>query len=162
MVYKQRTDTIATTFARPADTTAYAASDVVGPAVAAVQTLSDVAATPGGSGYVTKVRMVKSTSTTTNASFRVYFYTVAPTPIADNAAFTLLWANRANRIGHCDLTLSTEGTGSDSASNTDATIRLPFSCPAGVADLYAVVVAKAAYTPASAEQFYLEIGVERN
>lgn len=158
------TDVISTSFTRPNDTTAYAISDVVcnSTSAPAVMTLSNIGRELGSTGYITNVRLVKSTNVTTNASFRVYFYGTAPTPINDNAPWTLLWANRANRLGHVDFTLATEGTGSDSATDMALNVNLKFKCASDSKDIYAVLVAKAAYTPGAQEQFYLEVTAERN
>jgi hypothetical protein len=151
-------------FTRPADTTQYAASDAVTDSTSAptVRTFSSCARKNAGSGYITKARLMKSTATTTNASFRLWVYNASPTAINDNAQFTLLWANRASRIGYVDFTLTTEGTGSDSAGAVVADIRIPFVCAAGSKALYGRLEAKAAYTPGSGESFFIELTLEQN
>lgn len=113
------------------------------------------------SGLIRNVRLQKSTNGVTNASFRVYFFTALPTVVADNAAYPLKFSERAQLIGHVDLTLAIEGAGGDTAYAFLDTSNLKFSCPAGALDLFAQIVARAAYTPTSAEQFYLEIGVHQ-
>lgn len=156
---------ITATFTRPADTTAYAASDVVCNSTSspAVITFTNIAKEAGGNGYIMSARLNKSTTTTTNANFRLYLYTVAPTPIADNAAFTLLYANRASRIGWIDFSsMNTEGTGSDSANAYVTAAGVKFTCAADSRNLYGVLVAKAAYAPGNAEQFFIELGCDLN
>ena len=152
------------TFARPADTTAYAANDAVSngdPSV--LMTFAGLARVAGGSGYITKARIVTDQSANT-AAFRLWLYTISnPSVAADNAAFTLSWANRANRIGYIDFpALATEGTGSDSASALADTIRLAFQCAAGSQALYALLETKSAFTPANAQNFYVELTAEQN
>lgn len=160
--------TVGQAFTRPGDTTAYAVSDVVGPVTTpAVITFAGAAratgGTDGGTGYVVKARVAKNTNTTTNAAFRLYLYTTSVTPIADNVAWTHLYANRANLIGWVDFpTMTTEGTGSDCAEATLNDLRLPFVCAASGSALYGVLVARAAYTPGASDAFYVEITTEQN
>jgi hypothetical protein len=149
----------ASEFTRPADTTAYTAGDVVGTSPAAVITLSNCARVAGGSGIITSVRLAADSATTANGIFRVYFFSTAPTAIADNSPFTLLWANRAIRVGAVDLTLRTEGSGSDSAEAFNSSVVVPFTCASSSKDLTAVLVAEAAYAPKNAGLFRLEVGI---
>src|SRR5688572_28049103 len=94
------------TFTRPADTNAYAASDAVSNSTTApvALTFTNVARVNAGSGYITTARLLKNGTTTANANFRLYLFNTSPTAINDNAAFTLLWANRATCIGYIDFT----------------------------------------------------------
>ena len=149
-------------FERPNDTTAYSGNDVVGPTVAAVMTFANVGRIVGGNGYVTNVRLVKSTNVTANATFRLWLYQTAPAAIADNAPFTLLYANRAIRLGYVDLPCSTEGAGSDSASSFLTNVNLKFACTAASRDLYGVLEVKQAYIPGALEDFFVEITVDQN
>jgi hypothetical protein len=119
--------------------------------------LLDVVAEKYSQGRIVKTRLICNLATITNGTFRVYFFTSQISQIADNAAWTLLYANRAAMVGYTGaLTLVTEGSGSDAGVAQDFT-SIPF---AGVNDLYAIVVAEGAYTPSSGETFYLEVTVE--
>lgn len=148
-------------FTRPSNTTAYTAEDEVNTLAGQALTLEpadgkyDVVT--NGSYYIKSLRFVKSSTTTTNASFRIYFYNASYTAIADNSASTLLFADRAKRIGYADVTFSTGGSGSDCAEAYVTGIDLPHL--SSLDTLYWRVVAKAAYTPASAEEFYLEVNL---
>lgn len=95
----------AATLTRPADTTAYTAKDAVADSTSAptVLTFSNLARVNAGSGYIVKARLMTNQSTNT-ARFRLHLFDTSPTAINDNAAYTLLWANRATRIGYIDLT----------------------------------------------------------
>ncbi len=148
-------------FTRPSDTTQYTAGDVVGPVTTpAVQTLANVGKYGKGSGVIKRIQLSKSTTTVTLATFRVWFYTIAPTAIADNSAWTTLYANRESLIGYRDLDIMVSG-GSGAAGQMSATaLDLPYVCEAGAA-IYAVISAVGAYTPASAETFSLSVTVER-
>lgn len=151
-------------FTRPADTTAYAVDDVVSNSTTTTTplTFTNAARVGNGTGYIVSARMAKSTNTTTNASFRLWLYRDNPTtPPGDNSPFALLWANRTVRMGFIDFTLSTAGTGSNSASDFKVGLNIPFFAVNG-RNLYGVLIARGAYTPASGEQFFIEIGLEQN
>lgn len=154
------------TFTRPADTTAYAANDMVGPASgAAMQTLSDVVDVNGGSGKIVDVILACDEPTITNGSFRVYFFNAAHTPAADNAAFASFYANADEFQGYCDVTLVSVGGGgsgrnSGKVTSAEPTLPIPFVCASGDNDLYVVITALAAYTPRSAGVFRLSVTVE--
>ena len=153
---------VATEFIRPANTTAYAAKDVVGPAVTAVLTFTNIAREVGGGGYLTKARLLTSQSANA-ARYRLHLYHTAPTAIADNAPFTLLWANRANRLGSIDFAAAgTEGSGSDAANCLNTEIRLAFVCAASNRSLYGLLETLDAFTPTSGQQYFVELTAETN
>lgn len=127
-----------------------------------------------GSYQIKQVKMSKSTASVTNASFDVYFYTSGVTATQDNQPMDLKYADKHVRIGKTSLTMltadSSTSTGSE-ATNTDVNltfIAIPpnssnlatdpgYTQTANDAALYAQIVATAAYTPGSAEQFFLEV-----
>ena len=144
-------------FTRPADTTAYAAKDVVGPAVTANLTFANVARVNGGSGIITKARVVTSQSANV-ASYRLYLFHTAPTAIADNAPFTLLDANKDKRIGFIDIgPAATEGAGSDCAEAENDWVRKVFKCAAASRTIYGILTTQTVFTPASAQTYYVEL-----
>ena len=154
---------VSTSFARPAGTTAYTAKDAVADSASAptVLTFTKMANKPGGTGYITKARLMSDQSGNT-ARFRLHLFHTAPTPINDNAAHTLLYANRANRVGHVDFdAMQTEGSGSTAANASNTAVRLPFACAAGSRDLFGLLETLDAFTPASAQAFHLELTAER-
>ena len=141
-------------FTRPANTTAYAAGDVVnGDGV-----LVPIALPAGqAGGTITSVRLTKSGEVLTLSTFRVHFFSASFAIPADNAIMTALHANRASYLGFVDLPIMVnDGTGSGAAFTKDDDVRIPFSSET----VYAVIVAVGAYTPASAEVFNLGIGIE--
>lgn len=141
-------------FTRPADTTQYAAEDAVnGGGILTFSPSVDV--TDGQSLIVKSARLVTDNTATTNASFRLNLIDTDQTVVADNAQQTLLWANRDKRVGYVDLSLSTGGTGSNCAEGFAADVNIPIKTAA--TDIYGYLVAKAAYTPASAQNFYIEL-----
>lgn len=153
---------VSASFTRPADILQYAANDVVSNSTSApaVLTFANMARMPGAGGRVHTARHMKSSTTTAAAQFRLWLYRTAPTPINDNAQFPLLWANRANRLGFIDFTHSTAGTGSDSSSAMVTFAGVDYICGSGDTSLYGILLATAAYTPANAEQHFIELGVE--
>ena len=151
-------------FTRPSDTTAYAAQDVVSNSTSApsVLTFSAAAQTSGGTGLILSARHLKSSATTTGATYRLHLYRVAPTAINDNSPFTLLFANRANRIGFIDFNHQTGGTGSDASNALTTFVNLPFVCDAASANIFGILTVTSAYTPTSAEQHFIELHIARN
>lgn len=155
---------IATEVTRPADTTAYAALDVVSDSTSAptVITFTNVARVNNGNGYVVKARLM-SDQTTLTSRLRLHLFHTAPTAINDNSPYTLLYANRANRIGYCDFpAVATEGTGSTAASANIADLRIAFVCAAADRNIYAFLETRDAFTPASGQKFYLELTADLN
>lgn len=140
-------------FTRPANTTAYAAGDVVnGDGVLVPIALS----IGGGKGEICQVVLTKSGEVLTLSTFRVHFFSASFATDADNAIFTKLHANRATYLGFVDLPIMVnDGTGSGAAFTKDDDVRIPF----GGETVYAVITAVGAYTPASAEVFHLTVGV---
>lgn len=153
---------LATSFTRPADTTAYSSLDAVSNSTTspAVLTFTGAARVAGGAGYITGARLRKSTSTP--ASFRLHLFHTAPAAIADNSPFLLRWDDRDKAAGTIDLSCGTEGTGSDAAEGRDFTVRIPYVCASTDTALYGLLEVLGAYTPGNAEQFYIELLVERN
>jgi len=154
------------TITRPADTTAYAANDVVSSSTtepaAIILDLATAGVPAGGSGYLVKARFLTNQSSNV-ARYRVHLYKSAPTPVNDNAPFTLLWANRANRIGVIDIpALNTAGAGSDAANALVADLRLAFKLAPAETRLWAIVQILDGFTPASGQLFFLSVLVDRN
>ena len=150
------------TFTRPNDTTTYAAFDSISNSTSSptAMTFAASARAAGGSGLILSARHIKNSATTANATFRLHLYRDTIAAVNDNAQYPLLWANRANRIGHIDFSHTTMGTGSDSSSSLVTYVGLPFIA-AGTA-LYGRLIALAAYTPAAQEQHFIELQIAQN
>lgn len=154
---------IQATFTRPADTTAYAALDSVSNSTSAptVITLAGAGRASGASGYITRVRFETDQSTCV-ARFKLHFFNASVANINDNAPHTKLWAQRASYVGSIALpAMATEGTGSTAAYSQDLTTRLAYQIPSGTS-LFALVETLDAFTPASGQNFFLEVGTEQN
>ena len=145
------------TFNRPADTLAYASGDLVANSTTAgsVTALSlGVARVAAGGVSIRRVRLRKSNAGVTNASFRVHFYTAAPTATnGDNGVW--LTSGVASYRGSIDVVMDrafSDGAAGVAALSPDINIRLA----SGTA-IFALIEARAAYAPASAETFGLMV-----
>lgn len=150
-------------FTRPADTTAYASGDLVANNTTAGSVvplnLKDASRGPSHAGRIRRVRIRKSGTSTTNAAFRVHLYAVASITCAngDNGAFSTNGA--ANYLGQVDVTVGqafTDGAGGDAIAD------ISFRTPSDSSNLSALIEARGAYTPASAEVFTVAIEVEQD
>lgn len=148
-------------FTRPANTTAYASGDLVAndTTAASVVAMSWTVGSPDSrKGFIRKVRMWSDDSDTTNASFRVHFYTANPCATAptngDNGAYAVTITN-ASYIGAVDVTLDRTINNSDAfgigVPNSGA--EMNYDLGSTGTTLYALIEARAAYTPASGEVF---------
>lgn len=156
---------IATEFTRPADTTAYAANDVVSDSISAttMQPLANAARVSGGSGYIVGIR-----ATTDKKSIvprvRVHFFnTNGATLAADNVAWKEVYADASKRVGSWDMPAMSTGadtTNSDMSRSLDLAVRIPYTCAA--TSLYYVLETLDAFTPASGEKLTVTIYVDRN
>lgn len=160
-------------FTRPANTTAYAASDVVGPAVAAVLEFTNMARLAlaansgrlgGNSGYITQAALQTNKSTIT-AKHMLHLFNTAPAVIADNAANTRLWADTPGYIGFIEFpAMATGGSGSDKATAQkgmgNANMPIAYTCADEKKNLYGVLVTSEAYTPDSGQQYSVALWSE--
>lgn len=170
LVKKKR---ISASFVRPSNTTAYAAGDAVGPVTTpALQTLAGAARFNGGSGRIVQVQLVTNLAVVTNGTFNVYFFNTIWTPQADNAAETGIYTLGGDYLqGRVTLPILVAESASAVAAVTnvdekfgggDDGIPLAFQCASGNTSLYALIIATAAYVPASAQPFKLSVIVEQD
>jgi hypothetical protein len=155
------------TVTRPADTTAYAAKDVISTAVGAVIEFTGMARAVGGTGTIVKARLMTNQSTNV-ASYRLHLFHTSPTAIADNAQYAMLDANKDKRIGMIDFpAAATEGTGSDAAASmrpsSDGSYPPPnlwYKTAGADTKLYGILETISAFTPASGQTFFIELGAD--
>lgn len=151
----------ATQFARPADTTAYASGDLVANSTTAGSVTGLVFPSAvreaGECLRVERVRLRKSGTSLTNASFRVYLCRALPTlSVGDNGAFNtssvLAVDDVQYIIGWFDVTMDRAGTaGARGTGVPNVGPALTLSPVGSSTTLYALIEATAAYTPASGE-----------
>lgn len=148
-------------FTRPADTTAYASGDLVANSTTAGSVAPIVLTTvqeAGGSRSVQRVRLSKSGTSVTNASFRLHLYNVAPTCAnGDNGAWSTTGAS--GYLGSVDVTIDKAFT--DGATGSTALSGANFVFDQAAA-LYGLLEARAAYTPISGEVFTVNVDVLTN
>ena len=158
-VFKTGNNTVqvSANFSRPADTTQYAIGDLVANNVTAgsVTPLSLTGATrvAAGSAILRRLRLQKSGVSTTSAAFRVHLWRSSPTSSAgDNAAFAT--NNAANYLGKVDITVD-QSFSDGSVGFSDVSMGdIQFQLASGTA-VYALLEARATYTPATGETFTL-------
>ena len=153
-------------FVRPADTTAYAAGDVVCDSTSAptVLTLSGVASdrVAGGvySGILKEVMAICSANNATLPDLRMWLFDVAPAAVADNAAWTptdleleaLVTILSFPRAAWIAANAGAAGAG-NAVCNPQA-LEIGFNTVGRVQNaLFAVITAVSAYTPISGEVF---------
>lgn len=158
-------------FTRPADTTAYTSGDLVANNVTAASVVPmqfTAALTSAGAFMVRRARLKKTTSTTSNASFRLHLYGADPSASSgiangDNGAWS---TKQATWIGDIDLDIS----GSAARVFTDATeVIAAVSVGSEISHqlasgqvCYGLLEARAAYVPGSAEVFTVELEIVQN
>lgn len=161
-------------FTRPADTTAYAAGDVIADSTSAatILTFRGCAGNDDEAGAIHSVLLIDGADQATKLNADLFLFDTAPTSYGnDNAAFTPTDAELQTLVG----VISLDGTTAANLKEGDATsgaggnvliqqtgLNMPFRCAAGSTKLYGVLVARNAYTPVSAETFRLKLGVEQS
>jgi hypothetical protein len=145
------------TFTRPGDTTAYASGDQVANSTTA-GSVTPMTFTVGGTAVgaefvLERIKLAKSTTSVTNASFRVHLWSASPTVAAgDNAAMST--SGTATYLGYYDVTIDkafTDGSAGFVATLRDNAIVLTTQY------IYGLLEAQAAYSPGNAETFTVTI-----
>lgn len=134
---------------RPADTTAYAAGDVVGAAAAAI-TFPNIGAAAGTIILTSAdLRIDVSSIPAGMTSFRLHLYNITPpSALADNAPWDLPSGDRASYLGYIDLG-SPVDLGSTLFVQTPTDFRKEILMGASTS-LFGYLVTAAGYTPTSA------------
>lgn len=140
-------------FTRPADTTAYASGDLIANSTTAgsvvAVSLPNACPSLAGLAQIRRVHVKKSNASVTNAAVRVHLFNAAPT-VANGDNGVISMTGMAGYIGQVDVTIGQTFT--DGAQGS-ASCDFVFAAAAGSNTLYALVEARGAYTPASAEVF---------
>ena len=150
-------------FTRPANTTQYAANDLLANHATAGNVVPPYVAAarfPGGNGSITGVRLEKSSTVLTDAAFRVHFFTASPTVgNGDNGAFAVIDGQAKGYIGHVDVTMD-QALGDGAQGRASCAIQFDTVAPS--ASIYMLVENLDTYTPASAEIFTIKLELERD
>jgi hypothetical protein len=156
------TEFTSNTITRPADTTAYASGDLVANSTTAGSvTAFTLTGTLGRGLAIQRVTIAKSQASVTNANFRVHFFKDIPTVTnGDNGAFVPIVSGY---IGFVDCLGASQSAAFSDASRLHG-IYVNNSLASDLvvyldADqkIYALIEARAAYTPASAETFAITV-----
>lgn len=163
-VLRPLSKTIEAAYTRPADTTAYAAGDVVANSTSAatILTFSNMARALGLGGVIQNAALIMSTAAATKLSAELFLFDTAPTMQNDNAAF----APSDSELDKCLGVIVFDGTSTSNGARTTGNgcaivtgaISLSYQCAATAKDLYGVLVARNAYTPGNAETLRVRLG----
>jgi hypothetical protein len=148
---------------RPADTTTYAAGDVIGTAASQVITFFN-ARDPNGDdvnkGLILGAQVVDSAAPATLPSLELWMFDTAPTAAADNTAWAVTDAElAAGFLGVIPLSYTYVGLASGNHVQRSDTTAIPFEVKASDGSLYGVLVARNAYVPISEEVFKVILAV---
>jgi len=144
-------------FARPSDTAAYAAGDVVSDraSIAKVIEFPEV----GGSGLIKSAQMLMGETDT--ASFVLLLFDQEPTNVQDNAAYAPSEADLEKLVGMVTFLNADKtnlGTNLELYRMDEAHLDLAYTSDSG--KLYGILVTNSVWTPASATAFTLALSCE--
>src|SRR3990167_2587909 len=158
---------ISASFTRPSNTTAYTAADVVANSTTAatILTFSGVVSVPGGSGIISSAWLIDSAAESTKLQADLFLFAVAPVTYGNDAD---AFAPTDSEMFDCVGVIEFDGPNDFVVGSGNGLIpggflgghgSLRFQCAQGSVDIYGVLVARNAYTPASAEVFKILIGI---
>jgi hypothetical protein len=159
------TKVVGVQFTRPANTTAYAAGQAI-----CTSTSTDcpglvfagASRVASGGGIISGVQLIKSTTSTTNASFTVEIYQAAPTltGIKDASTYSPTFADTTSGAFRGAATCTSPTVNGDNAAYqctlANANGTLGYDADAS-SQIYAVIQANAAYTPGNGEKFQVNL-----
>jgi hypothetical protein len=153
---------LAASFARPADTTAYASGDLVANSVTAGSVvpvaLSQAVLEQGRAVQIERLTLSKTGASTTSAAFRVHLFVALPAVTGgDNAAIVPSIAP----VASFDVTMDRPSSAGPLGVGVPVVGSVARLVPQAGMALYALVEARAAYAPASAETFALRVEAVR-
>lgn len=159
-------------FARLANTTAYAAGDAVSDNATTGTALEFTnAAHFQGRGGVLETLTIKTDFVTAagdpgGLAGELWLFTVAPvgTNFEDNAAVAFTYAESQNVVAVLPFDFDTDGYAGAAATAFvlfQRDLSIPYKCASTDTSLYGVIVARNAYVPASAQNIEVSLGVQR-
>ncbi len=153
------------TFTTPAGNATYTSGNLV--ANSANSTLVSpltwtVGRVAGGTGMIRRVRIISSSTSITNASYRLHLYRTSPTTSAgDNGAW--LTNQVAAYMGSVDVVINTAFTdGSQGIGIPNAGSEINFILPPGQSAIFGLLEARAARARVGAETFTTELELLQN
>ena len=141
---------------RPANTTDYAVGDVIANSDSApVLPYVEISDAAGIGLMLAQVRIQTNNTAFAGATIRLHVYTDEVTAINDNAAFQMLYANAAKRVGYIDVTLDAANAGStDSVAGINNFDKLMLQT--AKRKLYFMPEIRTVKTPASGQKFMVQ------
>lgn len=153
--------TIKQSFTRPADTTAYAAGDVVCNSTSApvIMQFNVASKEAGALGIIQQAILIDSESVATKPDLELWLFDTTITMDNDNAAFTPTDAELLTLVGVIPFLTSTfkVGTASGNSICQVDNLGIPFNTLVGDNTLYGVLVVRNAYVPVSGETFTVRL-----
>lgn len=155
---------IQASFTRPADTTAYAAGDLVANSTTAGSVIplsfANAVRMAGDCVRIERVRIEKSGTSLTNASFRLHLFESSPTPtVGDNGVFNNAGALASNNIlnhaGTFPVTMVWSASDGAMGIGVPTTGSGATASPTSGTSLFGLLEVTEAYTPVSGEVFYV-------
>jgi len=152
------------TVTRPSDTTQYTAGDVVADSTSAAVILEfgDVAKFPGWGGIINAATLVDSVAAATKPDFDLYLFHTTVVMENDNAAWDPSDTEATYLIGIISFLGSNFETMGANGAIQVQNIGLPYQTLGGGTKIYGILVARNAYTPASAEVFTVKLHCVRD
>ena len=165
-VTKMTGRTIAANFTRPADTTAYAAGDVIADSTSAPTVITFSRATSDSVSTIQQAIIVTSASVATKPDLELWLFDTTVTPDNDNAVFTPTDAELRTLIGVIAFPVAsfkvgdaTAGAGGNSICDVQ-TLNIQINSTPQVNAIYGVLVVRNAYVPVSAERFDIRLKIK--
>lgn len=149
-------------FARPANTTAYAAGELVANSATAASviplTFTGAVRAFSTCYRIERITIKKTSAGLTNAAFKIFIFEAAPVPsVGDGGALDSSGALATSGVlglkGVFSVTMGNSGSDGAVGSAAPTVGNGVTVCPAANATFYGLIEATAAYTPASGETF---------
>ena len=150
-------------YTRPANTTTYAAGDVLADATsgAVILTLPNMARAAGGGGIVIGATLIDSSVQSLKPDIDLHLFDTSITMQNDNEAWAASDADRLREIGVLSFRGGDFKAGTLNGSIQAWPLGVPYVCASGSTTLYGVAVVRNAYIPTSAEVFTFNLLISR-
>lgn len=147
-------------FNRPANVIPYDVGDLIGPSLSANDVANAIAIPnavrkPGGTGRIIRVRGATNQAAFAGTIRAHLFKTRVAPAVGDNGVLAAAVANYVNYYGPVDITLQQSILSDGSKGFMAYSPPIAFDVPDGATDIYAILEARTAFTPASGQRFSL-------
>lgn len=155
---------ITASFVRPSNTTVYAVGDLAANSTTAGSVVplafTNAVRTAGDCLRIERVRIEKSSTSLTNALFRLHLFEASPVPtVGDNGVYNnagaLATNNVLNHAGTFPVTMTWSGSDGAMGIGVPTTGNGVTAAPTSGTTLYGLLEVTGVYTPTSGETFYV-------